>query len=74
MSITTTPHAQGQPTRFDPILGAEEVIEDLILNLSAAAATKRFILMLKTKFLRAPALLAMRHWSRPGQDMTGQHC
>lgn len=65
MSITTTPHGRGQPTRFDSILGAEEVIEDLILNLGAAAATKAFILMLKTGFLRAPALLAMRHWSRP---------
>lgn len=54
MSITTTPHGRGQPTRFDSILGAEEVIEDLILNLGAAAATKAFILMLKTGFWGLP--------------------
>lgn len=30
-------HGIGQPTRFDSILGAEEVIEDLILNLGTAA-------------------------------------
>jgi len=37
MSITTTPHGRGQPTRFDSILGAEEVIEDLILNIAGHA-------------------------------------